>query len=97
MLGNNNRFSAWLKGARRNTTLIGIIVVLILGTAVNGGVFLSVNNIANVGRQATLRGILACGIALPNAVAYLKNGAVEKVSLEAAQAVLEFLETRQQL
>ncbi len=39
----------------------------------------------------------ACGIALPNAVAYLKNGAVEKVSLEAAQAVLEFLETRQQL
>lgn len=60
-----NRILTWLKGARRNTTLIGMIVVLLLGTLVNGGVFLSLNNITNVGRQATLRGILACGIALP--------------------------------
>ena len=54
-----NRILTWLKGARRNTTFIGIVVVLLLGTLVNGGVFLSLNNITNVGRQATLRGILA--------------------------------------
>ncbi|MGN0184583.1 MAG: ABC transporter permease [Aristaeellaceae bacterium] len=60
-----NRILTWLKGARRNTTFIGIVLVLLLGTLVNGGVFLSMNNITNVGRQATLRGILACGIALP--------------------------------
>lgn len=61
----DNKILIWLKSARRNTTLIGIVVVLLLGTLVNGGVFLSLNNITNVGRQATLRGILACGIALP--------------------------------
>lgn len=60
-----NRFISALKRIRQNTTLIGMIVVLLLGTVINGGVFLSLNNIANVGRQATLRGVLACGIALP--------------------------------
>ena len=35
----------------------------------------------------------ACGIALPNVVAYLKNAAVEKVSLDSAQAILSYLES----
>ena len=56
---------ARLKNITRNSTMIGIVMVLIIGTIVNGKVFLSLDNITNVGRQATLRGILACGIALP--------------------------------
>lgn len=35
----------------------------------------------------------ACGVALPNVVAYLKNAAVEKVSLDSAQAILAYLES----
>lgn len=65
MRDKENGILTWLKGMCRNTTFIGMVVVLLLGTLVNGSVFLSLNNITNVGRQATLRGILACGIALP--------------------------------
>ena len=48
----------------KNCTLIGVLVVVLIGCLINGRVFLSIDNIANVGRQATIRGLLACGISL---------------------------------
>ena len=61
----NNKIVSWLdQNLKKNSTLIGVLVVIIIGVLINGGVFLSVSNITNVGRQATIRGLLACGIAL---------------------------------
>lgn len=44
--------------------IVGVIIVMIVGTMLNGESFLTLNNISNVGRQATIRGLLACGMAL---------------------------------
>lgn len=44
--------------------IVGVIIVMIVGTLLNGESFLTINNISNVGRQATIRGLLACGMAL---------------------------------
>jgi ribose transport system permease protein len=60
-----NKMVSWLKQTfKKNNTLIGVLVVIIIGVLINGRVFLSIDNITNVGRQATIRGLLACGIAL---------------------------------
>ena len=56
----NNKIVSWLdQNLKKNSTLIGVLVVIIIGVLINGGVFLSVSNITNVGRQATIRGLLA--------------------------------------
>ena len=61
----NNKIVSWLvQYLKANSTIIGVLVVILIGVLINGGVFLSVSNITNVGRQATIRGLLACGIAL---------------------------------
>lgn len=57
---------SWLNtNVRKNGVLMGLIIVIIVGICMNGSVFLSIENITNVGRQAAIRGLLACGIALP--------------------------------
>lgn len=47
-----------------NTALLGLIVVLIAGTCINARSFLSLQNLFNVGRQATVRGLMACGVSM---------------------------------
>ncbi|MCH1952666.1 ABC transporter permease [Enterocloster sp. OA13] len=44
--------------------IVGVVIVMMVGTLLNGESFLTINNISNVGRQATIRGLLACGMAL---------------------------------
>ena len=44
--------------------IVGVVIVMIVGTLLNGESFLTINNVSNVGRQATIRGLLACGMAL---------------------------------
>ncbi|MFR3321839.1 MAG: hypothetical protein ACLTSZ_12780 [Lachnospiraceae bacterium] len=60
------KLASWLNdNVKKNGAIIGLLVVILVGILINGRVFLSIDNITNVGRQAALRGILACGIALP--------------------------------
>lgn len=60
-----NKIAAWLdRNVRKNGALIGVLLVVVIGICVNGRVFLSIDNITNVGRQAAIRGLLACGISL---------------------------------
>ena len=60
------KLASWLNdNVKKNGAVIGLLVVILVGILINGRVFLSIDNITNVGRQAALRGILACGIALP--------------------------------
>ena len=47
-----------------NTAILGLIVVLLVGICVNARSFFSLQNISNVGRQATIRGLLACGVSM---------------------------------
>lgn len=56
-----NRFLNWSKN---NTALVGLAIVLIVGSLVNFQSFFSLTNFLNVGRQATIRGLLACGMTL---------------------------------
>lgn len=65
-MGNKSeKFVSWFKRSlKKNSTLAGVLAVIVIGVLINGSVFLSVGNITNVGRQATIRGLLACGVAL---------------------------------
>lgn len=56
---------SWLdKNVKNNGAIIGVLLVVMIGICVNGRIFLSIDNITNVGRQAAMRGLLACGISL---------------------------------
>ena len=37
--------------------IVGVVIVMIVGTLLNGESFLTINNVSNVGRQATIRGL----------------------------------------
>lgn len=54
-------FFTWMKD---NTAILGLIIVLVVGSLVNFKSFVSITNFINVGRQATIRGLLACGMTL---------------------------------
>ena len=54
-------FVDWLKD---NTALVGLVIVLLVGSLINFKSFFSFTNFMNVGRQATIRGLLACGMTL---------------------------------
>lgn len=54
-------FFNWLKD---NTAIVGLAIVLLVGMLVNFKSFFSLTNFFNVGRQATIRGLLACGMTL---------------------------------
>lgn len=56
-----NSFLRWMQG---NTAILGLAIVLLVGSLVNFGSFFSLTNFLNVGRQATIRGLLACGMTL---------------------------------
>ena len=47
-----------------NTALVGLVIVLIVGSLVNFQSFFALTNFLNVGRQATIRGLLACGMTM---------------------------------
>ena len=65
MKENKSRIISWLNtNVKKNGALMGLIIVIIVGICMNGSVFLSIENITNVGRQAAIRGLLACGISL---------------------------------
>ena len=54
-------FVDWLKD---NTAIVGLVIVLLVGSLINFKSFFSFTNFMNVGRQATIRGLLACGMTL---------------------------------
>ena len=47
---------------RNNLALIGLILLLIIGTAINPRHFLTIGNLSNVLRQSAIVGFLACGM-----------------------------------
>lgn len=51
----------WMKD---HTAIVGLVIVLLVGSMVNFKSFVSLTNFFNVGRQATIRGLLACGMTL---------------------------------
>jgi Ribose/xylose/arabinose/galactoside ABC-type transport systems, permease components len=61
---NNKNSGSFGKLLADNSAFVGLLIIILIGIAINMDAFFTLNNFANVGRQSAIRGLMACGMTL---------------------------------